>query len=171
VVMALYERRRARDLIIKGPIWGITALALVVVVWRDSQNGTIASGAGTLRFTPVWNTVDYFLKMFNGMQPPESPDGMVVVAWCGVLMIIGSAIIAQWSALRSVRTWLILLGLTVVAMFALPYQIGDYTFINLRVASIVYFLMALAAAAVPLGQWRNVSLAILLMACMITSGL
>jgi hypothetical protein len=169
LVLALYEHRRARHVMFKGAVWAVTAAALFISVWRDSQDAAIANGPSAVRWAPIADTVGFFLHMFNGMQPSGSADLVVVGAWVGILLVVGTALVTRPSALAAVRVHLVLLAVTLLAMVILPYQIGDYTFINLRVASISYFLLALAAATVPLAPWRNIALAVLLMTCMVDS--
>ncbi len=50
----------------------------------------------------------------------------------------------------------------VIAFFALPSCVGTFTFINLRVAAIIYFLLALMAADVEFRGWWRYALAVLL---------
>ena len=140
------------------------ALLLFAAAWMDSALASVpkaASGA-ELQWAPLKLTLTFFALMFNGMQWSRGAQPVPLILWAGAFAIVLAAAIAHWKESGDLRRRTMLLVPVVIAMCVLPSWAGTFTFINLRVAAIVYFLLALAAAEVEFrGGWKY-ALAVLL---------
>ena len=102
-----------------------------------------------MQWSPLKLTLTFFALMFNGMQWSRGAQPVPLVLWAGAFAIVLAAAIARWKESgEALRRRAMLLVPVIIAMCVLPSWAGTFTFINLRVAAIVYFLLALAAAEV-----------------------
>jgi hypothetical protein len=141
------------------------ALLLFAAAWIDSAMASVpkaASGA-EMQWSPLKLTLTFFALMFNGMQWSRGAQPVPLVLWAGVFAIVLGAVIACRKERGAfLRRRAILLVAVIMAMCVLPSCVGTFTFINLRVAAIVYFLLALTAAEVEFrGPWRYALAALL----------
>lgn len=141
------------------------ALLLFAAAWIDSAVASVpkaASGA-EMQWSPLKLTLTFFALMFNGMQWSRGAQPVPLALWGGVFAIVLGAVIARRKVSGpALRRRAILLVPVVMAMCVLPSWAGTFTFINLRVAAIVYFLLALTAAEVEFRGWWKYALATLL---------
>ena len=121
---------------------------------------------------PPGMSLEYFAMMFTGMRPFGADAVPDLLPWAGAAAIL---LACAWRQRRSGAgptcppEYLLLVAITFVAMIVLPFQKGTFSFINVRVASIVYFLLALVAAHVRTGRFAAVGLVLLAAACSLRS--
>jgi hypothetical protein len=142
-----------------GRPWARIAVAAGIAVvllaaLRLGGMGTTPSNPGAQpgnTWMPPAVTLGFFALMFDGMQPLQNANREALLLWGGVLAIAAAAGAIAWRT-RSIWAlpWahVLLLVFTVVAMFVLPFQIGEFSYINVRFAALAYFLVALCAAQI-----------------------
>jgi hypothetical protein len=142
---------------IRRSVIAITLGVLLVCV------GTVAVGPTTIvppvadRPLPAWSwkpateSLGFCLFMFTGMRWHDGVDAGAVLSWILLAACVGWA----WSGMRQnsaarprMRRYLVLCCVAAVAALALPFSVSEYTFINFRVAALVYFLLAVVVADV-----------------------
>ena len=100
---------------------------------------------------PPWMSLEYVGLMFTGMRPPSMGVLLDVLPWAGIAAIV---VACAWSQRRSApgtgapADYLWLLAILFAATLFLPFSKGVFSFINVRIASILYALLALVAARV-----------------------
>jgi hypothetical protein len=117
-------------------------------------------------------SLEYVGMMFTGMLPLDSRIPWDVALWsaAGAILLLGA-----WRQHRSApgtgcpTVYLVLVAITFVATLVLPFQKGPFSFINVRIASIVYFLLALVAAHVRISGWTAAGVVLLAAACTLRS--
>jgi hypothetical protein len=100
---------------------------------------------------PPWMSLQYIGLMFTGMRPPGSRVLLDVLPWAGVVAILAACAFVQRRTAPGTGApseYLWLLAIALVATLVLPFSKGVFSFINVRIASIVYVLLALVAAHV-----------------------
>ncbi len=100
---------------------------------------------------PAAVTFGFFALMFDGMQPLKEASPEALLLWGGVLAIGAAACAIAWRTRRLSAlpvAHVLLLVFTIAAMFVVPFQIGEYSYINVRFAALAYFLVALCAAQI-----------------------
>ena len=143
------------------------AFLLFAAAWIDSVVAAIPKSptGGEVQWLPLKVTFTFFALMFNGMQWSRGAQPVPLVLWGGAFAIVLGAMIARWKERGAfIRRRAILLVPVIIALCVLPFRIGTFTFINMRVAAIVYFLLALMAADVEIrGRWRHALVALLVL--------
>jgi len=150
------------------------ALTLLAAVWLEGKGLSPSEGSmgPKLDWLPLPSTLGFFALMFDGMQPWNRPDVGTLLLWAGVLVLAGLAFASARRARDTgvvPRRFVIALGLATLGWLALPFQIGDFTYINVRIAALVYFLIALLVAHLPFGRLQACGLVALLGLCMVAS--
>lgn len=106
---------------------------------------------------PAWNwkpmteSLSFCLYMFTGMRWHDGVDLAAVLLWILLAACVGSAWCgtSQDNVTRQrTRRHLALFCVAAAAALVLPFSASEYTFINFRVASLVYFLLAVVVADV-----------------------
>ena len=172
VVAAFMNRRRAREFIIKVmAVFGVATL-LLVSSWIKSKATPSPELPAALRIN--WlsprGMVEFFALMFTGMQDLDSADWVALVLWGGVFAVVLGAWITDWKKRGPLPLlYVIFLLSTILGFIILPFRIGTYTFINLRTAAIIYFLIALLVAQMRFRGWWRYSLVGFASLCMIHS--
>jgi hypothetical protein len=155
IILTILDRRDAVRT--RRSIIAITLGALLLCV------GVVAVGPTTIvppaadRPLPAWSwkpateSLSFCLYMFTGMRWHDGVDAAAVLSWILLAACVGSA----WYGMRQgnpsrqrMRRYLVLFGVAAVAALALPFSVSEYTFINFRVAALVYFLLAVVVADV-----------------------
>jgi hypothetical protein len=141
------------------------ACLLIAAAWIESvaAPGAKEPAGGEIEWFPLKWTLAFFALMFNGMQWSRGAQPVPLALWAGVFAIVLGALIARWKESRAFpRRHALVLAPVVLAFCALPFCMGTFTYINLRVAAIVYFLLALMVADVEFkGRWRHALVALL----------
>jgi hypothetical protein len=139
--------------------------ALVVILWYFAAN--FDKGGSTA--SPVWlnpiTSFEYYLLMFSGMRWLGGVDKLVAALWAAMVLLMISAFFVQDSRTdKSFRRYLLYFGLATVSVLALPFRIGNYTFINLRIAAISYFFLGLICGQIRLKGISSISCVVLVVA-------
>ena len=121
---------------------------------------------------PPLLSLEYFALMFTGMLPPRAGSLLDVLPWAGIAAIL---LVSAWrqrhaapgTGCPAVYLWLV--AITFVATLLLPFQKGVFSFINVRMASIVYVLLAIVAAHVRTSGVAAVGLVALAAVCSLRS--
>ena len=172
VVAAFIARRRTTEFKIKALISLSLAILLLVASWIISNVTTSPEypAAPGMTWLSLKNTVEFFALMFNGMQGLGHADYVALILWGSVIAVVLGALIANWrERSRLPLLYVVLLISTILGLIILPFRIGSYTYINLRISAIIYFLIALLAAQVRFRGWRLYSLIGLLSLLMLNS--
>ncbi len=172
VVAAFMARRKTREFKIKVSASLGVAIILLVASWVKSE-GTSSPGFSAIQGI-TWlspkDTMEFFASMFNGMQGVGSADYVAWVLWGSVFSVVLGALIVDWRERRHPPLlYVVFFILTIAGLIILPSGIGTYSYINLRTAAIIYFLIALLVAQVRFKGWLACCLAALLGLCMIDS--
>ena len=141
------------------------AFLLFAASWIESVAASVPKvpAGGEIQWFPLKLTWTFFALMFNGMQWSRGAQPIPLVLWGGVFAIVLGAMIARRKERGAFpRRRAIVLVPVIIAFCGLPSCVGTFTFINLRVAAIVYFLLALMAADLEFRGWRRYALAALL---------
>ena len=100
---------------------------------------------------PVTESLGFSLYMFTGMRWHDGVDSTTVLSW----MLLAACAGWAWSGTGSdtlsrqrTRRYLVLFCVATTAAVVLPFSVSEYTFINFRVASLAYFLLAVVVADV-----------------------
>ena len=141
------------------------AFLLFAASWIEGVAASVpkVSAGGEIQWSPLKLTWAFFALMFNGMQWSRGAQPIPLVLWAGVFAIVLGAIIACRKERGAFpRRRAVMLIPVIIAFFVLPSSVGTFTFINLRVAAIVYFLLALTAADLEFRGWWRHALVLLL---------
>ena len=169
VCLALVVAVAARD---KLPGWARKALLMMAgafllfaAAWIQSIAASVPKvpAAGEIEWLSLKWTWAFFALMFNGMQWSRGAQPVPLVLWAGVFTIALIAAIACWKERRAfLLCRAVALVPVIMALCILPTRIGTFTFVNLRVAAIVCFLLALTAADLEFRGWLRYALVALL---------
>jgi hypothetical protein len=151
VVTAFIVRRRTAEFKVKVLASLSVAILLFVASWvisRVSPSSQFPAAPGIGWLVPT-KTLEFFAMMFNGMQRLGTADCVALVSWGSVFIVVLGALSANWRERGNPPLLhLVFLVLTIYGFLILPFRIGAYTYINLRIAAIIYFLIALLLAQV-----------------------
>jgi hypothetical protein len=156
-----------------GAVLGIAALLLgaMYAAERGTRLASVSQTAGTAWLPPL-ETLRFFGLMFTGMLPLRDAQPVTVVLWIAIVAVIATSLFGRrqeraWSSLSRPRC--ILLAIATLAMFATPFRRGDYSYLNVRLAAWVYFLIALCATEIPFRAWSGAAITALSAACLVSS--
>ncbi|HEY6009892.1 MAG TPA: hypothetical protein VIX18_00370 [Nitrospirota bacterium] len=149
-----------------GPI----AIAILFVLWYLSTFGVSPSqGLDTvrIRWWPLRDVAGYFSLPFVGMRITNGPDLLTLLAWSIIAALFLVAGIHQKQPLPFRSPVFIMLLLSLAGYAILPFWLGDYSYFNLRMSIVCYFLLALALGNIRLGRWSRYALVILVCSIML----
>lgn len=171
-VAAIVKYRQTEKWIVKVLVSTGGAVVLFLLVWLWNQlSPAVEKGAneGVAWLSPR-TVLEFFTMMFTGMKNWSQASIPDVVLWVAVFAVVVAGAVGDWSTRKGIpRLYLIWLAVGFVALFALPFRMILFTFINLRVVAAVYFLLALVAAQVRFGKRMAPCLVGLLGVCMVLS--
>ncbi|MBI4859931.1 MAG: hypothetical protein HY815_06665 [Candidatus Riflebacteria bacterium] len=149
VLRALAGRPPARPLLVSAVL--PTVLAIGTVLWVALLNGPDPSAAPTrwsVDWLPFRVSAIYLLSMFTGLVWHDGVDGWAVATWTTLGLALAAAAFTGSGAAGGRRDPLRLpLLATALAVFVLPGCIGAFTYINLRLSPVAYFLLGAGAAS------------------------
>ncbi|MDI6795103.1 MAG: hypothetical protein QME81_19930, partial [bacterium] len=92
---------------------------------------------------PKTSVIKYLLLPFTGMQVTEGYDFSFVVLWgsCALLMIVIALSKRNIFSFRAQH--IVLFELALAGYLFLPFWVGDYSYFNLRISIICYFLLGI----------------------------
>lgn len=149
---------------------GPLVIAVLFVLWYLSTFGLSPThGLDTvrIRWWPLRDVAGYFSLPFVGMRITNGPDILTLLAWSIIAVLFLVAGIRQKSPLRFRSPVFIMLMLSLAGYVILPFWLGDYSYFNLRMSIVCYFLLALALGSIRLGTWSRYALVILVSGIML----
>ena len=136
------------------------AVFVLIVVWYAAvpeMGGPASPNAWGFRWWPLTGTLEFFLLLFTGMRWTNGVDAIVLVTWVFVLGVFAVACILKRRDYTFARDNLLFLALVGAGYLVLPFWAGFYSYFNLRLAVVIYVLLALLLARVPLPRvWGHV---------------
>jgi hypothetical protein len=94
----------------------------------------------------VNNLIHYYIPMFTGMRLTNGPDWSALVAW----IVIATTCLYAWQHTQNrysmFKLPIFLFFASIAGYFVLPFRYGYYSYFNLRLAPVSYFLMVLLLA-------------------------
>lgn len=128
------------------PVGGFTVF---FIVWH------LVSDSGGTEFSPRWwgfsATCGFFLLMFTGMKINGGADWISVALWFCIFAFLSYAAFRMRGRINVPRSDAALLAAAVLGFFALPFSPGEpYTYFNIRVVAVVYFLGAVVLSNIPM---------------------
>lgn len=132
--------------------------------------------AGGFEFRPHWwplsATAEYFALMFTGMNITDGADWVSVGLWCVAVGVPAYALFGGRAKFRPARLDAAMLTLALAGYFALPFSPGPpYTYFNIRLLAVVYFLGALVLSYIPMSRRAGVFLVAVTAALSLQQGL
>jgi len=155
-IISLFSSVTKKQLVIglAGPL----LIVLLFTLWYVNMFGISPAqrpGAFNIRWLPAPDVVAYFLLPFAGMRITSSPNIMLLLAWSMIAMLFVFAWRKQKSSIRLRSPLLIMLLLSIAGYAILPFWLGDYSYFNLRMSIVCYFLLALTLGGIQLGKWSG----------------
>jgi hypothetical protein len=156
----------------------LVALGVALLLFAASWLGNTGEPPADLPFDPrfgwvsPWMTLEFFSFLFTGMQAWARADTWTLVLWGAVLATILASLVAARgdSGLSDRRAvYGVYLGLALLAMMVLPFRKGEYSYINVRVSAIAYFLIALLVAQIRFKGWLAACLVAVVGLCTLDS--
>lgn len=153
------------------------SLALLLFFGWSWYAGMLTAPGDSLSVTglnPKWWPLEWnfsFLAMsFTGMRFTRDPHWLIAALWATLLLLV---LLGFWRHRRESKFnfWFpVLFCMAVAGYFVLPFSIqtdGRYTFFNVRMAPIAFFLLVPIVAALPIGRLagRIVVVLCLLLTC------
>jgi hypothetical protein len=135
----------------------IVALALVFGAWLLAMPGASAlpqPGSWTLRWWHLGSVLAWSVLLLAGPGSPGATDELALAGWGGAALAI---VLSAWRARRdpwrrgeargpAARHAGLAAAAALAGVFALPFQVGHYTYFNLRLVPIAGLLAVLALA-------------------------
>ena len=138
-------------------VLGLTlpALACTVGGWLSARSESLGHD---VQWLPWGATVRYVALPLLGMQ------GIARASWAhlGLWLAVGVSVSgALYQGSRGVRLnrLSVACGLALAGTMTLPFRVGGYTYVNLRLAVLAYFLLAWAAGSLDFRRWTRFVLA------------
>ena len=100
---------------------------------------------------PVTESLGFGLYMFTGMRWHDGVDAAAVLSWILLAACVATAAFGRSAGTAPgpcSRRFLALFCVAAAAALVLPFSASEYTFINFRMASLAYFLLAVVVAGV-----------------------
>lgn len=146
------------------------AMACVFGTWTVLNIDDITEGIGPW---VIWwwrgeNLGPFLLLPFTGLRWVDGVDWWSLVSW---LVIVGVVVVGwQISSVRN-RPPILWLALALLGYAVMPYWFGRYAFFNLRMASVIYFLLAWLVAQQPLGRRSGMIIVLACLVLLVRSGM
>ena len=173
--------RRVRRLGSKVVAAAALALVFAGILWRANQavqssQGFGTSAMGAMDWLPLNDTLKFAALMFTGMEWSQGPDLVALALWIALaVLVVGAARAARAAKADASRQpipfgHVLMLVLIVAAVLVLPFRVGTFSYINLRLTAVAYFVCALLASHVRFAGWRVAALLVLAGASVVDSG-
>ena len=135
----------------------------------------LSSSSQGFEFAPRWwsfsATADFFLLMFTGMKITNGPDWVASSLWAPPLLFIAYAALRAHGRMSFSRLDLTLFLIVLAGFLALPFSPGaPYTYFNIRLVALVYFLGAVVFAGLPMCRFAGRVFAALIFAAALWQG-
>lgn len=147
----------------------VGGFAAFFVLWYES------SSSGGFEFSPRWwplgSVFEFFLLMFSGMTITNGPDRISAGLWLCIFAFTAYSAFRMRGRINVPRSDLILLIAAVAGFAALPFSPGSpYTYFNLRLAAVVYFLGAVVLSYIGMCRAAGRVFAVLIAATAVWQG-
>jgi hypothetical protein len=167
-VISLFSSATKKQFMIglAGPI----LIVMFFTLWYVNTFGiapTQHPGAFSIRWLPAHKVFKFFLLPFVGMRITSNPDILILLAWSTIALLFLFTWLKQRSSPRFRPQLLIMLLLSIAGYAILPFWLGDYSYFNLRMSIVCYFLLALTLGGIQLGKWSGYLFAILVCVLML----
>jgi hypothetical protein len=167
LVIGLFSSATKKQFVIGlvGPMF----LVMLFTLWYVNTFGispTQRQGTFNIGWLPARDVVAYFFLPFVGMRITSNPNIVILLAWSTIALLFLFAGLKQKSLPWYRWPLLVMLLLSIAGYAILPFWLGDYSYFNLRMSIVCYFLLALTLGGIQLGKWSGylfVLLACLLM--------
>ena len=126
-----------------APIIITTVLMAIWYVDTFGLNVGSATNKVVVSWWPVVDVFNYFLLPFYGFHTKEAFTNIALVLWCGTGVVIAIAAILQKDEPRLNKSYLAALIIALCGYGALPFWLGDYSYFNLRLSIVCYFLITI----------------------------
>jgi hypothetical protein len=132
--------RLARGVVLAGIAW------IPFAIWQVLAGSAKATTHGA-QWIALPHTLEYLVLPFTGMTWQRGVDAMTTLCWSGIGVLIGVAACRSGSGERRwLDPYVVTLAASIAGLLFLPFRIGDFSFINLRLASIAYVLSVLVVS-------------------------
>ncbi len=145
-------------------LFSATLALLLFIGWSAYNSMLAASGKGislsglNLQWWPLERNLSFLVMIFTGMRFTRDPNWLMAALWATLLLFV---LLEYWwhrSKYRFNFWFPVLFCMAVGGYFVLPFSIhtdGRYTFFNLRMAPISFFLLVPIVAALPVGRFAG----------------
>jgi hypothetical protein len=134
-------------------------LALIFVVWSVTQPGQSPPSNAYhwgVRWWPFWRgTLAYYLLMFTGMRWTRDPDWLSVGLWACAAGALCVSWLRSGTGAEGLRRPLLLFLASLSGFLGLPFWLGYYSYVNLRLAPVSYFALALLLSRLRCAPWAG----------------
>jgi len=156
VVISVFSSNTKKQLVIGlgGPLIAVAVFVLWFIKTFDIFTAQ-RMGAPSIRWWPLKDVFRYFLLPFIGMRVTNSPDIVTLLAWLTIVLLFFIAWLKQRKSVRFRLPFYIMLLLSIAGYIILPFWLGDYSYFNLRMSIICYFLLALVLSSIQLTKWSS----------------
>jgi hypothetical protein len=139
-----------------APLASLLVLSLWFFAMRSTSGTLVNTAFQPLRWFSFARNFNYYAFMFTGMRSLENIETGSALLWALIFLILIGAILAAPREQHIVRKrYLLFFILATLAVFVLPFARYDYTFLNLRFASVSYFLLPVCLVDVRLKSvWK-----------------
>jgi hypothetical protein len=172
VVTTIRARRQAGEFWRKAlaPMCLASVLLLGCCLESLVKSAPAAAAPGGMDWISPKTALQFAALMFTGMQWSGGIKAVPLILWVLMASVVLGAMAAQWRERGSVSFHHgLLVAAASLGLLVLPCRIGAYTGINLRLAPLVYFLIALLVARVRFRGWRVYSFVALAGLCLVAS--
>lgn len=157
-----------RGLMLLAPL----AMASALAIWMGLNAGDITAGSGhmALQWYRPGNLFPFLALPFTGMNWYGNTDFFLVALWLTGVAALYRQREGLWIEQRSatlVDVWLLLSLLGYVLM---PFWVGHYSYFNLRMAPVIYFLVAWRLSLKVLERRQTILLALIVCFLMLRMG-
>ena len=162
-VLSLSQRHTRKAVL--GNLIPPLVLAALFSLWLLREfHPTITSSSGIIKihWWPLMATLRYFLLPFTGMKISQGIDPIALLLWVSVIFLFLLALIKQRKIFKVNPPITAMLSISILGYLILPFWIGNYSYFNLRLTIIIYFLTAIFLANVQIRRQLGYLLTILL---------
>lgn len=133
------------------PAFVVVGVLLVWYLFRHGPSPGPNPYAWHLTWLPPNYSLLYLVLMFTGGRLTNGVAWFSLAAWSVVVVSVAHAWRTSRGHWRDLKLPLSLSGVTIAGYFVLPFWFGYYSYFNLRLAPVCYFLLALVCARLTMG--------------------
>lgn len=131
---------------------------LLFVIWFVLQQNGQGESLDRVKWMPVERVLEFLGLLFTGMKWQDGVSPFTSVIWIAIgCLMIWLPLSERHKHTKLVDRYALFLLLAILAVLVMPFRVRDYSFINLRMSSIAYFLLAMVCSRIHFrGVWRYV---------------